>query len=544
MPSRNQADIYVEPLDEQWPNIRFLGLGAWWAWIWLCYNSTTVTGLFSAEARPSYVLAMYLLSTPAIALAMLLASAFGDKVESHLGSKGIGLAFGILAMAATATLELSGMLGSDVLFAISSVLTGIGTSFICLRAGRLYGSVGLGESLTAGALSIVFAALLYFTGVALPSPFGCAFAAALPLVAVILLNLDADDSFLVQGGVEVGTPEEKRARTRSLVRVIAAAGIIAFSAGFGKGISSMFAENGVFADIGAICTLGIGLIGVAMLCAIAKRGAVFSVTSTYSALILVGVAVSLGSCGGFDIAYLAMGKEALWLILSVLLAYLAFRYSMSTVRIFGVGQAVYFICSTAGWVTGFLLAPYYALPRVAIATSLGIAFLIVVVVVCVLPTSEVGKIVRTAHRPASRDEAGEGSQGALAPVSPDACEDCGGEGECEQAPDLSSCHALREPSAQSGQKRSAADASPYGHAADPVYGLSKRELEIMALFAQGRSANWIAENQCISKNTVRTHLRSVYAKLDVHTRQELLDFIAKGRETAGKASGPSASETR
>lgn len=47
----------------------------------------------------------------------------------------------------------------------------------------------------------------------------------------------------------------------------------------------------------------------------------------------------------------------------------------------------------------------------------------------------------------------------------------------------------------------------------------------MDLFAQGRSANWIADALVISKNTVRSHLRAIYTKLDVHTRQELLDCL-------------------
>ena len=40
-------------------------------------------------------------------------------------------------------------------------------------------------------------------------------------------------------------------------------------------------------------------------------------------------------------------------------------------------------------------------------------------------------------------------------------------------------------------------------------------------------ANWIADNLTISKNTVRSHLRAIYTKLDVHTRQELLDFLGE-----------------
>ncbi|MEC4183514.1 helix-turn-helix transcriptional regulator [Adlercreutzia sp. R21] len=55
--------------------------------------------------------------------------------------------------------------------------------------------------------------------------------------------------------------------------------------------------------------------------------------------------------------------------------------------------------------------------------------------------------------------------------------------------------------------------------------LSRREIEIMDLFAQSRSANWIADALVISKNTVHSHLRAIYTKLDVHTRQELLDSL-------------------
>ena len=59
-------------------------------------------------------------------------------------------------------------------------------------------------------------------------------------------------------------------------------------------------------------------------------------------------------------------------------------------------------------------------------------------------------------------------------------------------------------------------------------GISAREAQIMSFFAQGRSANWIAEDLIISKNTVRSHIRSIYTKLDVHSRKELLEKLAQG----------------
>lgn len=54
--------------------------------------------------------------------------------------------------------------------------------------------------------------------------------------------------------------------------------------------------------------------------------------------------------------------------------------------------------------------------------------------------------------------------------------------------------------------------------------LSKREAEILPLALRGRTAERIAGEFFISKNTVDTHLRRIYAKCDVHTRQELIDL--------------------
>ena len=56
-------------------------------------------------------------------------------------------------------------------------------------------------------------------------------------------------------------------------------------------------------------------------------------------------------------------------------------------------------------------------------------------------------------------------------------------------------------------------------------GLTSREQEILGLYAQGRSAVYIAEKLVLSNYTVKTHIRRAYAKLDVHSRQDLLDLL-------------------
>lgn len=58
-------------------------------------------------------------------------------------------------------------------------------------------------------------------------------------------------------------------------------------------------------------------------------------------------------------------------------------------------------------------------------------------------------------------------------------------------------------------------------------GLSKRESEILPLALRGRTGERIAGELFISKNTVETHLRRIYAKCGVHSRQELIDLGEK-----------------
>ena len=57
------------------------------------------------------------------------------------------------------------------------------------------------------------------------------------------------------------------------------------------------------------------------------------------------------------------------------------------------------------------------------------------------------------------------------------------------------------------------------------FGLSKREEEIALLVMENKN-NAVIQNQlCITESTLRTHLRNIYGKTSVHSRQELIDLL-------------------
>ena len=57
------------------------------------------------------------------------------------------------------------------------------------------------------------------------------------------------------------------------------------------------------------------------------------------------------------------------------------------------------------------------------------------------------------------------------------------------------------------------------------HGLTNREKDILYLLAQGRDLAFICETLFLSKNTVKSYQKTIYAKLDVHSKQEIIDLV-------------------
>ena len=57
------------------------------------------------------------------------------------------------------------------------------------------------------------------------------------------------------------------------------------------------------------------------------------------------------------------------------------------------------------------------------------------------------------------------------------------------------------------------------------HGLTEREIEIFAMLARGRNGSFVQNHYVVSRNTVKTHVKHIYRKLDVHSQQELIDLV-------------------
>ena len=55
---------------------------------------------------------------------------------------------------------------------------------------------------------------------------------------------------------------------------------------------------------------------------------------------------------------------------------------------------------------------------------------------------------------------------------------------------------------------------------ETVTGLTPREQEVYLMLVEGKPLSEIEQSLFLSRNTLKTHLRHLYAKLDVHSREE------------------------
>jgi two-component system nitrate/nitrite response regulator NarL len=89
--------------------------------------------------------------------------------------------------------------------------------------------------------------------------------------------------------------------------------------------------------------------------------------------------------------------------------------------------------------------------------------------------------------------------------------------------------------------RSAPTTGPWSeesYAALSASQLTRRELEVIELLAEGADATTMSRALMISPNTVRTHIRNVLSKLQVHSRLEAVAFATRHRLVPTQSSRP------
>lgn len=543
-------------IEEQWPALKLVGFGFYYAWIWVSYNSNVLVFPSAASDLPPDTISLtYLVSTLALGVALVLLSLVRPLTRRLVGSNLLLIAVAVVVGAATVGTYASSSLGADanLYLIVSAALTGAGTSVIVLRFGVVYSKAPAREAAMYTAASFVFAAMIYFMAVGLPDPVGMVFTALLPVLAVVSTLTNPEWSDEGEGGRPEGPVPLRRFFVRLLVAVAVFSVVVGVSRGFSVPHSSISSLN---AD-GALIIFSTAVVAGVLFVVVGLLRRQFDVSRLYYPIIIAvaaGILVTplLGGTG-FGSQFITVAYNCFVLVIWCLLAYVAYSSRLSPILVFGLGRGASALGTTFGWLAGLEIVRSQGDGSLSLEViSVAMVFALLVVSMLVLNDRLIGDALRPEERirgdAAEVPAQGAGSAGEAAFADRRGAEDrrsaADGEGAWDGGVGRGGAGEMGEVGEMGGAGASLADGSPgdaamgerrpgpYRMRCDAVaerYGLSPRERDVFDLLVRGRSIDYIAQNLTISFNTAKSHIRHIYVKADVHSRQELIDLIDRER---------------
>lgn len=479
-----------------WPAAKYLPYAFWRAWFLVMYSSP-IWMYFALPDAANPGLQMHYVSTTCFIVISVLLAFFHIRAVGLLSSRvfmvlmgvvagtGVVLEFGVLALWGSA---------DNGLFWVGAALTGLATAPIAVRAGQIYASVRVGAAVTATLLSDVAAGLIFFFAVGTWPAIGLLLAAGLPLLSALTLAISS------AGDDDSAAPEEPVDFTRAPVKPFSYFLVAAFLIG-----AVAFLQNSLGgswfdqASIDSGSTLGVSLLimacfvlTVAFACVqkIRLEALCRPTILMLSACVLFAYLIHFGSpvaMGGTLLVY-CLFSSYIW----VLMAYLGHGRYFSPIQVFGYGRAVYAGGSLIGGLVGVYLLPSLEATQGIPAIAVAMVCILLLCAVAIRPKDLASILVQDDGEDRVREE-------GRARVR------------IEEPASSSSAHGDTESPATPGDVH-----------------LSPREMEVYALMRDGRDAAYIADSLCVSRNTAKTHIRNIYGKFGVHTRQEFID-VMQGR---------------
>jgi DNA-binding CsgD family transcriptional regulator len=377
-----------------------------------------------------------------------------------------------------------------LLIVVCGLLTGLGSAILLMQWGRVFGSIPATTSNIESAISYLSAAVVFLLLSFLPLPASIVVIAILPLASIYYL-------------FKQGTPLEAGAKTSQesvlvvmrdpfILKLLFGALLIGCSVGIAnefyfisKPTPSHEASAIQFFLAAALAPLIMLLVSVFS----KRRDFGFAYRPTMALMIFGVIMIPFFAQSPQMTGWIVLvGYHCFDLMLWTLLADLSYRFHISPILSFGLGRGLLYFASGLGNLLGsvFRLQSGEGFDLATLSVASTILTLVLIVTYCFVLTE---KDLFSYEGVEKVDK--DGKPGSIMQA-------------CSQIADL--------------------------------YNLSPREEAVMRLLVKGRSINRIQEEIYVSKGTVNTHLHHIYQKLDIHTKQELLDLVEKGKRPDAKHS--------
>ncbi len=524
---------------------RYLGWGFLLAWVFCVFYAGSMDGLstFVAAQAEGFALKMLVGALPVGSAVMSLAVI--AAAEKRFGSPADNRVFAIAAPVAVAVATpvllspIHAPLLSQALFALAAVATGAGSAIMWVLWGQLYARLPQDATETHAPLSAVCAALLTLVALILPPAASIVVAALFPLAsgALFLKVWPAETAReLTDHSTLPATPLPAKDVFGSMGKagfgIFAACAFVSIEGQFWDAseasilqIAGIFAASALFMlAVSASATAGPRRVSLAF----AYRWMCPLMVAGFAALILFDAQTGPFLAAAVGIA----SRFAFCVITQMYFASLAARGAATAVQAYSIGWLFVHV----GDLVGVLIAEPLreAISGGALATSGIAAVLMVLLVAAVMfALNDGGKFLEwslpgetgraaVADNEATGTSALNDSVGANVPAIKPAE---GRRAETAKAPAASETADKPAP-----EQQTPATLDERVAELAVTYKLTPRETEVFGLLARGRSIPYVRDALFISRDTAATHAKHIYAKLGVHSRQELIDMVTGGEE--------------
>lgn len=486
-----------------WPAAKYLMYAFWRSWILIVYTAP-IWSYLTGGALPAPATQMYVWSTLAFSVVSVALAVLHRRGGVLLANRWVMLGAGVLASLGVVS-EYGALLagGADsLLFVAGAVLTGVGTAFVAVRAGMVYARALPATAVANAALSEVAAGLLFFFVIGTIPQVALLVAAGLPLLAAFMAWLDAPDAAASEKASAITTASRPPLVPGALgpfVRFMVAVFVLTCVASLIKGMFDSHGTQGLSLESGVLGITAAVLVSFVLSLA-ASFARSFNVSAVYYPLVLVlavGVVLvfALGGYNTFAASITVFVYSIFSLFMWCLLSFIARGDYWDPIQVFGWGRGIFALGSLVGHYAGVNVDAFGASGVQPLVVGVVLAFFVIASGMLIFRDGDARKVVNAAwlseELRRAQGEAKAETVAGLAAAPVDVAERISAE--------------------EFALERN----------------FTSREREVFSLMLEGRDARTIGAALVISENTAKSHIRSIYAKTGVHTRQEFIDAVCE-----------------
>lgn len=509
--------------------LRYAGMSFYWAWVFLSFNSIDITGQVETA---DVLVTVHVVSAFAAACMFVFVIIFYRQVMAFcLKRKGLGLiCLSLVACAGTALYTLPFLPFNIVRMAAGAAISGIPCSLLILFWGMAYRDLGARDSVLFTAGSFLLTAFLYLVVANLEPTLAALCVSLFPLAAALSLLSSlkqqpdlSDYRFLKNDNKK----ETEPSWVQELKSFLGSAFSWRVALGF---LTTLFAYGGLRVYLGEIApsvyqeplamTAAIAISSLVLLVYgrfISKTslnlGAFYRIAMPLFALGFILVAIFGNENTSLVFLLISIGSVLFEILTWVLLVEIARTTHFPALFIFAVGRFVVHVGLMAGQLTasfmpsGFLIFAVISIPLLIL--SAGFAFAEKDTTFQFEPPTD--EELKKLSSMASKEKVFDKKQ--IIDISEE-------QKRVFDEGSLSIANELLEqmknyPLVNEGLVNRISFVAQ-------EYNLSPRETEVFALWVTGHGTKYIQEKLVVSKATIKTHVRHIYEKCDVHNRAELI----------------------